>query len=203
MNSSNNLASTSTEGGLKIPTPEKTTKDGDKQREGEVISVQNIEGGGGNHNPDETMNQSIDLQNLEEDIKTKQNKEQVEKALLEVYLSWSEEMPGKGTHRTLQRYDSDLKGIITVMKSYAYSDEANDPEIVNAVYEYIKNAQEVYVQSLMLWLQENDGESTKKVHPATPRIKLLHENVYEKCSPNWKNITERLYLHRIKEAEGR
>ena len=35
----------------------------------------------------------------------------------------------------------------------------------------------------MLWLQENDKDGLKKANPATPRIKVLLDNLHVKLKP--------------------
>ena len=69
------------------------------------------------------------------------------------------------------------------MRGYAYSEEVNDPEVVTACYKYVKNASDTFHQLVMLWLQANDGDGTKKINPATPRVKLLLDNFHAKLKP--------------------
>ena len=170
-------------GGGIVPTSSASALTDPREVVGGGNPAPSLEGkGGGAKGP--FLDQSSDLQYLEEDVKKKQKKEEMDKALVDVYLSWSEETETAiESHRTLQRHESDLISLNTVMKSYAYSVEENDPDVVNAVYEYIHNAQEVYLRSLMLWLQENDKDGLKKANPATPRIKVLLDNLHVKLKP--------------------
>ena len=144
-----------------------------------MTHVPTTSGAVGEQDPDPHLDVSSDLANMEEEIKKKQRSDEVEKALIEVYVSWSEEKKtATESHRTLQRQEDDLRSLNKIMRSYAYSLEANNPEVINAVHGYIKNAQHVYLNSLMMWLQNNEEESITK-----PRIQKLLENFHDKIEP--------------------
>ena len=92
-------------------------------------------------------------------------KQQVEDALVEVHLSWLDNVSAETnfTHRALKRYFADLQVVVKVMRSYAYNEEENVNAIVTAVYEYICKGLVRYLDLLMYWLQENEDNPARKI----------------------------------------
>ena len=65
-------------------------------------------------------------------------------------------------------------------KNYAKSDEDNDPEVVQAVYDYIRRARDLYEQYLLTWLGANEVDNPSKANPTARIVRELLSRLHEK-----------------------
>ena len=97
-------------------------------------------------------------------------------AVDEIRASWVDNpaVPPSENHRCLFRYAEELKVMQVNLREYAYSDNANDHEVVKAVFDYIIRAHGVYVSALYSWIEEaTKKESDGASIAALPRVRKL------------------------------
>ena len=102
--------------------------------------------------------------------------EAVIRAVDEIRASWVDNpaVPPSENHRCLFRYAEELKVMQVNLREYAYSDNANDHEVVKAVFDYIIRAHGVYVSALYSWIEEaTKKESDGASIAALPRVRKL------------------------------
>ena len=105
--------------------------------------------------------------------------EAVEKALEEIRKPWVDSpLPSFFTcHRKLAKYSRELKVMKLTLRDYAYSGEENDPNVLEAVYDYVSLAHSIYLKALYEYIEDGNKKLMQNISiPALPRVqKLLSE----------------------------
>ena len=76
-----------------------------------------------------------------------QNAEAVGATLNEIRIAWVDHpsTPQLISHRHLFRYSQELTVMQITLREYAYSEDNNELDVVNAVFEYVTRAHDVYL----------------------------------------------------------
>ena len=109
-------------------------------------------------------------------VNRNQNDEAVGAALDEIRTAWVDHpsTPQLISHRHLFRYSQELTVMQITLREYAYSEDNNELDVVNAVFEYVTRAHDVYLNALYSWIEKASAKELEGVSvPALPRIRKL------------------------------
>ena len=106
-------------------------------------------------------------------------KQAIEEAVDEIRKPWvsSSDASLFSSYRNLAKYARELKLMKLTLRDYASSDEICNPEVVDAVYDYVAQAYSTYLRALYSWIDNANEKKRKQITvPAANRVqKLLSE----------------------------
>ena len=95
-------------------------------------------------------------------VSSSQNAEAVGAALDEIRTAWVD-------HLSTPQLISQI-----ILREYAYSEDNNELDVVNAIFEYVTRAHDVYLNALYSWIEKASAKKQEGVSvPALHRIRKL------------------------------
>ena len=128
-------------------------------------------------------------------VSRNQNAEAVGATLNEIRTAWVDHpsTPQLISHRHLFRYSQELTVMQINLLEYAYSEDNNELDVVNAVFEYVARAHDVYPNALYSWIEKASVKEQEDVSvPALPIIQKLLSQYNPLIKENLKKYHEKL-----------
>ena len=103
-------------------------------------------------------------------------KQAIQEAVDEIRKPWvsSSDASLFSSYRNLAKYARELKLMKLTLRDYASSDKICNPEVVNAVYDYVAQAYSTYLRALYSWIDNANEKKRKQITvPAANRVQKL------------------------------